>query len=157
MMSLNELGSQMAARSLDALGVLVELMGDQQQPGPVRVAAAKGVIDYALKLAEREHDAGLEKLDAALEDMRNLVMVEDQGCPWCFSFSDFLTVSGNLVVNLVVSLFCNPGYAKVCQIFRPRFPAAKLAVHCISSYNPLLAEFAAVFTWFQSTVNHCSA
>jgi len=54
-------------------------MGDQQQTGPVRVAAAKGVIDYALKLAEREHDAGLEKLDAALEDMRNLVMVEDQG------------------------------------------------------------------------------
>ena len=33
MMSLNELGSQMAARSLDALGVLVELMGDQQQTG----------------------------------------------------------------------------------------------------------------------------
>ena len=79
MMSLNELGSQTAARSLDALGVLVDLMGDQQQTGPVRVAAAKGVIDYALKLAERDHDAGLENLDAALEDMRNLVMVEDQG------------------------------------------------------------------------------
>lgn len=78
-MSLNELGSQTAARSLDALGVLVELMGDQQQTGPVRVAAAQGVIDYALKLAERDHDAGLENLDAALEDMRNLVMVEDQG------------------------------------------------------------------------------
>lgn len=78
-MILQELGSQAGELAPGALGVLAELMGDQRQSGPVRVAAAKGVIDYALKLADRDRDDTLSKLDAALDDLRHIVMVEDQG------------------------------------------------------------------------------
>lgn len=54
-----------------ALDVLVELMGDHDQTGPVRVAAAKGVIDYALKLADKGEvsAATMERLDRLLEEM----------------------------------------------------------------------------------------
>lgn len=64
-----------------ALGVLAELMSDDGQPGPVRVAAAKGVIDYACKLSARSQDESLSKLDELLEKMRSscVVMDEDQG------------------------------------------------------------------------------
>lgn len=56
----------------DALAVLGELMADSDQAGPVRVAAAKATVDYALRLADkRDVEAGtLAKLDAILEEFR---------------------------------------------------------------------------------------
>ena len=58
-----------------ALSVFGGLMEDSNQPGPVRVAAAKATIDYGLKLAERKDiEAGtLEKLDALFADFRKSV------------------------------------------------------------------------------------
>lgn len=61
-----------------ALGVLADLMQDQGQPGPVRVAAAKGVVDYALKLADQAHGEGLAKLDELLSEFRQQFQEEDQ-------------------------------------------------------------------------------
>lgn len=79
MMRLSDLSSRAVELAPGALGVLAELMGDEQQTGPVRVAAAKGVIDYALKLADQLHDENLSKLDEVFEDLRKVCIVEDQG------------------------------------------------------------------------------
>lgn len=59
----------------DALQQLRYLMNDSSQPGGVRVTAAKAVIDYALKLADRKDiEAGtLEKLDALFAEFRRSV------------------------------------------------------------------------------------
>lgn len=56
----------------DALATLGTLMQDSNQAGPVRVAAAKATIDYALKLSERKDaEVGtLRKLDEMLEEFR---------------------------------------------------------------------------------------
>lgn len=62
-----------------ALGVLAELMQDDGQPGPVRVAAAKGVVDYALKLADQVHEESLQRLDELLSEVRQQYQEEDQG------------------------------------------------------------------------------
>lgn len=64
-----------AAEMLEpALVTLTDLM-DSGQPGPVRIAAAKAAIDYALKLADRKDtEAGtLEKLDALLQEVRESI------------------------------------------------------------------------------------
>ena len=64
--------AEQAAEMLEpALVTLIDLL-DGEQPGPVRIAAAKAAIDYALKLADKkEAEAGtLEKLDAILDDFR---------------------------------------------------------------------------------------
>lgn len=66
---------EQAAEMLEpALVTLTDLM-DSEQPGPVRIAAAKAAIDYALKLADRKDtEAGtLEKLDALLQEVRESI------------------------------------------------------------------------------------
>ena len=56
-----------------AVATLGELMVSSAQPGPVRVAAAKAVIDYALKLDDKQDAGTLAKLDAILEEFRRSV------------------------------------------------------------------------------------
>lgn len=77
--SMAELRDHAADQAVGALGVLVELMSDQHQAGPVRVAAAKGVIDYALKLADQVHGESLQRLDELLSEVRQQCQGEDQG------------------------------------------------------------------------------
>lgn len=62
-----------------AVDVLASLMVDEHQPGPVRVAAAKGIIDYAIKLADQVHQDTYERLDQLLADVRQQCQEEDQG------------------------------------------------------------------------------
>lgn len=79
MMELIKLRDHAADQAVGALGVLVDLMGDEHQAGPVRVAAAKGVIDYALKLADQVHEESLQRLDELLSEVRQQCQEEDQG------------------------------------------------------------------------------
>lgn len=77
--SMAELRDHAADQAVGALGVLVELMSDQHQAGPVRVAAAKGVIDYALKLADQDQEETLQRLDELFAEFRERYQEEDQG------------------------------------------------------------------------------
>lgn len=77
--SMAELRDHAADLAPCALGVLAELMQDYGQPGPVRVAAAKGVVDYALKLADQVHEESLQRLDELLSEVRQQCQEEDQG------------------------------------------------------------------------------
>ena len=64
---------QAAASAGTALDVLAEIMADVDQTGPVRVAAAKAVVDFALKLHDQEGQGDgstLAKLDEVLAELR---------------------------------------------------------------------------------------
>lgn len=68
---MTEVGQLAIEQAGGAVGVLVELMSDQTQAGPVRVASAKAVIDYAVKLSAAGQADTLAKLDRLLEEMHS--------------------------------------------------------------------------------------
>ena len=69
-----------------ALVTLMGIFGDNEQQGSVRVTAAKAVLDYGLKLADRADPeyAALAKLDALLDEFRGRVGSSDlRYSRWC--------------------------------------------------------------------------
>ena len=58
-----------ARKSLAALKVLDEVMRDPEQPGAVRIAAARAVLDRGIGRV-REHDDGVNQDDAAERTQR---------------------------------------------------------------------------------------
>ena len=63
-----------------ALASLVNLHSDGAQPGAVRVAAARAVIDYALKLNDKvdSDQSTLQKLDALLAEVRGSAGADEE-------------------------------------------------------------------------------
>lgn len=67
-----------------ALVTLMDIFGDSQQQGPVRVAAARAALDFGLKLADKvdPEQGTLEKLDAILQELRGSVGADGEPEGW---------------------------------------------------------------------------
>ena len=67
-----------------ALVTLLDIFGSSEQPGAVRVAAARATIDYALKLGDKvdPEQNTLQKLDELLEELRRSVGADEEPEDW---------------------------------------------------------------------------